>query len=254
MQILTAIPVYNEVNHIESVLDRVLKVASDVLVVNDGSTDGTTEILDRRADVMSVHHVSNRGYGAALRTAFEFALDRQYDLVVTLDADGQHDPKLIREFVSASANWDIVSGTRYLTEFSQNSDAPTDRQTINRLITHELNQQFGLELTDSFCGFKAYRVGALSRLTLTEDGYAMPLELWVQASQLGFRICEVPVPRIYLDAERTFGGTLDDPDRRLAHYRHVIRRSEAQAPTRARAWACDELSCLWHDPMLAQES
>ena len=82
----------------------------------------------------------------------------------------------------------------------------------------ELNRRLGMALTDSFCGFKAYRVPALADLRITDDGYAMPLELWVQAAALGWKIVELAVPLIYLDASRSFGGALDNADTRLRHY------------------------------------
>jgi dolichol-phosphate mannosyltransferase len=88
----------------------------------------------------------------------------------------------------------------------------------------------GLSLTDAFCGFKAYRVCALKKLKLTETGYAMPLELWVQAAYHHLRIVEVPVPLIYLSEERSFGGSLDEAGVRLAHYRTVIDRAVAALP------------------------
>jgi dolichol-phosphate mannosyltransferase len=80
-------------------------------------------------------------------------------------------------------------------------------------------------LTDAFCGFKAYRVAALSRLKLSETGYAMPLELWVQAAYAKWRVREYPVPLIYLDETRSFGGSLDDDQTRLDYYNLVIQRS-----------------------------
>ena len=96
-------------------------------------------------------------------------------------------------------------------------------------LTAELNRTLGFHLTDAFCGFKAYRVEALSRLKLTESGYAMPLELWVQAARAGLKVRELPVPLIYLDATRSFGGSLDDAQARLEYYRRVLARSLAAA-------------------------
>ena len=89
-------------------------------------------------------------------------------------------------------------------------------------ITRLLNEHLGLQLTDTFCGFKAYRVPALALLNVTNLGYAMPLQVWVQAVAQGLRITEFPVPLVYLDASRSFGGSLDDTQKRLQHYREVI--------------------------------
>mgnify|MGYP000399783650 CR=1 FL=1 len=220
---LTVLPVFNEARHIDTVLTAVAKYAQDVLVVDDGSTDETGRLLNGRDDVVVVRHEKNRGYGSALRTAFSYAIDQRYELIVTIDCDGQHEPQRIPQFVSAAQDFDIVSGSRYMRAFSGDASPPQDRRKINRLITDELNEQLGLGLTDAFCGFKSYRVSALALLRLTEDGYAMPLELWVQAAHNELRIRELPVPRIYLEEKRSFGGALDDPHRRLRHYREVLR-------------------------------
>ncbi|HTQ40271.1 MAG TPA: glycosyltransferase family 2 protein [Pirellulales bacterium] len=224
---LTALPVYNEVRHVAGVLDEVLRYSREVLVVDDGSIDGTAELLAQRRDVHVVRHPKNRGYGAALRSAFQFALYNDYDVLITIDCDGQHQPRLIPQFVSACDGVDIVSGSRYLKQFAGDSAPPASRRKINELITAEINCRLGLKLTDAFCGFKAYRVSALEKLNITEPGYAMPLELWVQAAHQNFKIVELPVPLIYLEEARSFGGSLDNSDSRLRHYQEVIDLSVA---------------------------
>src|SRR5205085_2478732 len=130
-----------------------------------------------------------------------------------------------------------VSGSRYLRDFRQDATAPEDRRHINQKITAELNARFGLPLTDAFCGFKAYRRDALCKLHITEPGWGMPLQLWVQAAQAGLRVKEVGVPRLYLDPNRAFGGMLNDASERLAYYRGVIAAAEA-APRPALAPPC----------------
>ena len=224
-RVLTALPVYNEARHVTAVLDEVVRNAGDVLVVDDGSSDGTRELLARRGDVIVVNHAENRGYGAALQTAFDYAIAHRYDMLVTIDCDGQHEPQRIAQLVEACRGVDIVSGSRYLGVDVPAGLAPADRRRINFQITDELNCRLGLKLTDAFCGFKAYRVEALTELHLTDPGYAMPLELWVQAAFHGLRIAEVAVPLIYLDEKRSFGGALDDSQKRLAYYHTVIERA-----------------------------
>jgi len=222
---LTALPVYNEVRYVDGVLDEVSEYSPEILVVDDGSTDGTVEVLCARKDIQVVRHAHNRGYGAGLNTAFQFAIRNGYDYLVTIDCDGQHEPQRIPQFVAACQSADIVSGSRYLRHFDGDHEPPADRQRINRLITDELNRRLGLHLTDAFCGFKAYRVSALRHLHVTEIGYAMPIELWVQAVAARLRIIELPVPLIYLDESRSFGGELDNAATRLEHYYEVLERS-----------------------------
>ncbi len=222
MRVLTAIPVYNEQAHLEPVLTEVLRHASDVLVVDDGSTDQTPELLKSFPAVQVIRHPRNRGYGAGLQSAFQRTLEGGYDGLVTLDCDGQHEPSLIPDVAAHLDQADIVSGSRYLQVFDPSQRPPEERRKINVEVTRWLNECLGLNLTDAFCGFKAYRASALARFEITDDGYAMPLQVWVQAVAHGLAIVEVPVPLIYLDESRAFGGALDDAHYRLKHYRAVF--------------------------------
>lgn len=227
---LTALPVFNECNHVTEVLDEVVKYATDVLVVDDGSTDCTREYLAGRDDLNIVVHPENRGYGAALQTAFDFAIVHRYDVLVTIDCDGQHEPQLISKLALRCNEADIVSGSRYLNKFEdREGKVPADRRRINQMVTEQLNRRLGMNITDAFCGLKAYRTSALAKLELQETGYAMPLELWVQAAKHGLCVEEAAVPLIYLDEDRSFGGTLDAADIRLNYYRDVIDRAIAVA-------------------------
>lgn len=226
MRWLTAIPVYNEAKHLRSVLAQVRRTSPEILVVNDGSTDGTAELLARESDLQIIRHPANRGYGAALLSAFNHAVQHNFDVLVTMDCDGQHEPARIPLLLESIHDADIVSGSRYLRDFRQDTPVPEERHRINQQITAEINGRYGFNLTDAFCGFKAYRRETLSRLRITEPGWGMPLQLWVQAARLGLRIKEVGVPRLYLDPNRAFGGVLDDAEQRLFYYRRVLAEAE----------------------------
>lgn len=228
MRFLVTMPVYNEEKYIERVLRCTSKFADDILVVNDGSTDLSSQKA-RAMGVEVLDHGTNLGYGRSLRDAFEYAARRGYDVVITMDADMQHLPRYIPSFLWAIEDADIVSGSRYLKSLPEDTAAPAERARINRAVTELVNSYTGYNLTDAFCGFKAYRVEATRRLDLREDGYAMPLELWIQSAASGLKVKEIPVSLIYVDTSRNFGGDLSDADIRLAHYREVIAREARRA-------------------------
>lgn len=216
------LPVYNEAGTVASVLDAVRVVFDGVvIVVDDGSTDDTKQILGTRHDIVSICHMQNRGYGRSLVDGFEMAAAIGATRVVTMDCDGQHEPMHIPAFLEALEDADIVSGSRYLGGGDAIGEVPPDRRAVNERVSSLINSVTGWSITDAFCGFKAYRIGALEQLHLAVPGYAMPLELWAHAWKAGLRVKELPVERIYFDGDRSFGEDLDDPDKRLAYYVRV---------------------------------
>jgi dolichol-phosphate mannosyltransferase len=145
-----------------------------------------------------------------------------------MDCDEQHEPEMIPVFMQhiAADDADIISGSRYIENRPDDDLPPGDRRAINATITTLLNDLFGLGLTDAFCGFKAHRIMAMRKLSLTIPGYAFPMQLWPQAWYHGLRIREIPVRLIYNDPTRHFGGMLDDAQRRLQHYLDVLREEQ----------------------------
>ena len=230
MRLLVAIPVFNERKHVQSVLDKVHRYCNDILCIDDGSTDGTGELLEQmkgqeaQTSLHLIRHKTNLGYGQSIIDAFNYADANGYDWVITMDCDEQHEPERIPDFVRQikTDRWDIISGSRYLESGTDDDLPPGDRQAINAEMTVTINELFGWSLTDTFCGFKAHRVSAMKQLKLDEPGYAFPMQLWPRAHKVGLRITETPVRLIYNDPNRYFGGRLDDAAFRLAHYKQVL--------------------------------
>jgi glycosyltransferase involved in cell wall biosynthesis len=222
-RILVGIPVYNEAKYINPVLSEVCNYTEDILIVDDGSTDLTPALLAGHK-VEVIRHSENRGYGRSLQDMFRWAAVDQFDWLITMDCDEQHEPASIPRFIEAIErdDVDIISGSRYLEIHPENDMPPKERQKINRQVTSELYDALGLELTDAFCGFKAYRVSTLNAFEFDVNGYAFPIQFWVQAAARKLRVSEIPVRMIYNDPNRTFGGQLDDPVKRLDHYRAVL--------------------------------
>ena len=224
-RVLLAIPVYNEERYVDTVLTEVRKRVEDILIIDDGSTDRTPMLLSKHP-VEVIRHATNRGYGRSMMDMFRWAAVDGFDWLVTMDCDEQHEPAAIPDFLAAIErnDADVISGSRYFDATSLVDAPPPDRRRINHLLTGEINQRLGLELTDAFCGFKAYRVAPLAKLDLDVDGYDFPMQFWVQAVANGLRVGELPVRLIYNDPTRSFGGPLDDAENRLAVYQRTFER------------------------------
>ncbi len=233
MRILVAIPVYNEQGYVSRVLSEVRRYARDILVIDDGSTDDTPLLLARQP-VEVIRHAVNRGYGQCMIDAFRWAMCYRFDWLITMDCDEQHEPASLPDFYQAieADGADVISGSRYMTQDREDDLPPAERRAINTEMTRLFNQRLGLDITDGFCGFKAYRVSSLEQLQIDESGYAFPVQFWVQAVARGLRVAEVPIRLIYNDPHRSFGGALDDAQNRLTHYKAVFDQELAKFPER----------------------
>ncbi|MHC4989684.1 MAG: glycosyltransferase family 2 protein [Planctomycetota bacterium] len=242
-RILVGIPVYNEERYVRRVLDEVRRYARDVLVIDDGSTDLTPMRLAEQP-VEVIRHAENRGYGRSMQDMLRWASFDGFDWLITMDCDEQHEPAAIPRFIEfiRRGEADVVSGSRYLEPTALDHAPPEDRRAINRTMTEELNRRLGLELTDGFCGFKAYRVSACERLDLCVDGYDFPMQFWVQSIAHDLRIVEIPIRLIYHDPDRSFGGPLDDPERRRRHYLATMHHEIVRWADRLPVGAADGLS------------
>ncbi len=226
---LVIIPLYNEEKTVVRVLNQIRKFYhNDILIVDDGSTDRSIPLIwkNHRRRVEVIHHSSNQGYGKSLLDAFTYAISNDYDDVVTMDCDAQHEPAYLPQFFAALKNVDIVSGSRYLPNSRVIGKPPQDRPAINLTVSEWINRLTQFDITDAFCGFKAYQVSALNKFSLTEMGYAFPLQLWIQAYFLGMKVKEIAVDRIYFHVRRSFGAELDDPSKRLHYYQQILEQEK----------------------------
>jgi len=228
-EFLVFIPVYNEEHSIRSVINEIKNIADyvDVLIIDDGSTDDTPNILEKTENIQLVRHSQNQGYGKTLIDGFRYANEKAYKYVITIDSDKQHQPREIHKFIHAVKhdNSDIISGSRYLNISREElKEAPEDRIRINRRITETINRITGYRLTDSFCGFKLYKVKALKQLNLSETGYGLPLQLWIQAWKKGLSVNEIPVQLIYFDHTSGQTSSWKDMFRRYRYYLQIIQK------------------------------
>ncbi|MCB0320449.1 MAG: glycosyltransferase family 2 protein [Bdellovibrionales bacterium] len=241
MKQIVLIPVHNEVKSIASVVDALLEhFHGTILLVDDGSQDGSVEgLVDSvRSRIEVVRHERNLGYGASLISGFSYALQRGYDQVVTMDCDWQHEPSLVPQFFEVLSECDIVSGSRYLIQMPPDTYVPPERRRVNFEITAKICSETGLCITDAFCGFKGYRREVLQRLSCTEQGYAFPLQVWAQIVHFHFKVKEIPVPLIYPDPTRQFGGGIDDAEVRKRYYLEVWERERLKLGSQCGSRSC----------------
>jgi glycosyltransferase involved in cell wall biosynthesis len=198
MKTVIVIPAYNEARNIGAVLKDVRKYAKTVIVVDDGSKDATSDVARKYATLALKHRV-NMGKGRALATGIQAALAEYPDAIITMDSDGQHEPKDIPRLLAALAKADIAIGTRQL-----DSSMPLVFRLGNAVIRQTFRTLFGTLVHDTQSGFRAYRTGIVRKLAWETSGYAADTEILVQAIRKDARLAEVPIKTIYRD---TYKGT-----------------------------------------------
>jgi glycosyltransferase involved in cell wall biosynthesis len=186
------IPAFNEESTIGRVVGAAREQVPDVVVVDDGSTDGTAREA-ARAGAVVLSHRANRGKGAALRTGFRHALDRRLDPVVTLDGDGQHDAGEIGRLVEALRDADLVIGSRP----RSGRVMPKMRRLTNASSSALVSLLAGHRLHDVHSGFRAVRARVLRSLEIRSNRYEAEIEWILKTLRAGFRVREVPVRTIY---------------------------------------------------------
>jgi len=195
--IVAVIPAHNEERFIGSVVLQSRQYADAVIVVDDGSEDATAEIAEA-AGATVMQHAQNLGKGVALNTGFAAARLLYPDVVIVLDADGQHAaeqiPLLAKPILEGRA--DMVVGSRFMTG---NGSVPVVRALGLRGMTLLSNLGSGVPLSDSQTGFRAFSRGALDQITFTAKGFSVESEMQFLAQQLGLRTAEVPISCAYAD-------------------------------------------------------
>ena len=190
MKITVGIPAYNEEKNIAKIIVQLKKVADQILVCDDGSTDSTSEIAESLGAIV-IKHPKNLGYGSAIRSIFLKSREINAEILVTIDADGQHKiedvKKVTKPIVDGQA--DISIGSRFLEE---GDNAPKYRKLGINIITKVTNSSLSEKITDAQSGFRAYNNKVLQSLTPSDSGMGISTEILIKSSNLGLKIAEVP--------------------------------------------------------------
>jgi len=198
---LIIIPTYNEKENLETLIETIFRLDRDIeiLVVDDGSPDGTGKIADRLAEKDSRVHVIHRegklGLGSAYLRGFRFAIDRKYDLIFEMDADFSHDPDFLPAFLEKAEQCDVVLGSRYIQGVNV-INWPMSRLLLSYFANVYTRVVTGLPVRDATGGFKCFHRRALESIDLDNvksDGYSFQIEMTFKCWKKGFRVCEIPI-------------------------------------------------------------
>ena len=206
-KVWVVIPAYNEAKNISGVISQLREVTSNIVVVDDCSSDNTAEIV-KNLGVDLVSHFINRGQGAALQTGAEFALKQGAEVIVHFDADGQMQVKDIAKVIAPiiAGKAEIVFGSRFL---DKNSKIPWTKKNFIHFPGKVFNWLFtGIRLTDAHCGFRALSKNAAEKIVITQDGMAHATEILDQVRQYNLKYQEVPVEILYHEYGQGFGSGL----------------------------------------------
>ncbi len=217
MKYLVIIPAYNEEKYIKPLLDNLRRVASDVVVVDDGSTDSTPEIA--RAAGVEVITQRHQGKGAALRTGFTHAVAKGYDWVITMDSDCQHDWQDVPRFVEAMGKngngnkghtpsgraSDIIVGSRLFDA----GHMPAVRRLTNKFMSGLISRLIGCRVPDTQCGFRAINSKVLKGVRLETSHYDTESELLLKSGKAGYKISFIPIKTIYNGAPSNINKLTD---------------------------------------------
>ena len=192
-KICVVIPVFNEVEFLDELLPQVKEFASHVICVDDGSTDGSKELIEPNLDITLISNRKNRGKGYALKVGLLKSLEFDCDTVITMDADMQHLPEQIPQFTEAIKQFDLVVGNRLHTL----KGMPIQRIASNKLTSWLLSQKVGVKIIDSQSGYRAFRKSIIKSILPLETGFEAETEMLINAALNKNSIGFVNIPTIY---------------------------------------------------------
>jgi len=194
MKTLAIIPAYLTADHLKDMIDETRKYITDILVVDDGSGGSISQVAEDSGAIVECH-IINRGKGAALKTGFRYAIEHGYDTVITLDSDGQHDPRYIPDFLKSYDRYraDLIIGSRA----SYKTDMPLDRRFSNFMTSHFLSLVLGQKIEDSQSGYRLISVPLLKAIQLKSDRFQLETEIIIKAVKAGFKIGFMPIKVVY---------------------------------------------------------
>ncbi len=193
MKVLIIIPAYNEEKNVGKVIKKCLNYSRHILAINDGSSDNTLKEI-KKTKAVCLNNKTNKGKGYSLKKGFNYAIKNKFDIVITLDADGQHPPSYIPKFVmEINKGYDIVIGTRV----KRHSDMPYKRRASNFLLSSLFSAFARKWVKDTQSGYRAIRVSVLKDLKLESNRYETESEILMKLGRRKVKFGKIIIPTIY---------------------------------------------------------
>lgn len=200
------VPAYREGGRIGAVVSRIRAYCDAVVVVDDGSEDGTAEEAEMSGAVV-IRHTENKGKGAALSTGFEYASKEGFEVLITMDADGQHDaadiPSFVREYEQTGTP--VLVGTR----MGDAAAMPVMRRVTNKFMSWLLSREMGQHVPDTQCGYRLYRCDVIPDISAGSERFAAESETLLEVANGGTKIGSVPIRVIYSDEKSKINPVKD---------------------------------------------
>ncbi len=191
--ICVVIPIYNEVHFLDELLPKVSQFSDYIICVDDGSTDGSKELLEGNLDIHLISNGKNRGKGYSLKVGLLKSLEFNCDKVITMDADMQHLPEQIPEFIDALNEYDLVVGNRLHTL----EGMPLQRIASNKITSWLVSKKVGVNILDSQSGYRGFRKEIIKQILPFENGFEAETEMLINSAVQNHTIGFVNIPTIY---------------------------------------------------------
>lgn len=207
MKFCVLMPVFNGEKTIEPVIEKIRKFTGDIIVVNDGSLDNTSRILEKLS-LRVISHPVNKGKGMSLRTGFDYVVkETSFDYVLVLDADGQHDPKFIPLFLEAAqkSDFDIIIGSR----MRNLSSMPLIRRLTNKTMSFIISKIARQDIPDSQCGYRLIKRKVIEKIELKSSNFETESEILIKASEKKFKIGSIEISTIYSGQKSSINSIVD---------------------------------------------
>ncbi len=221
MKFCVLLPAYNEERTVGDVIKEIKELNFDVIVVDDGSVDRTA-LKAKAAGAVVLRHEKNIGKGQALRTGFDYICGKDYGGVVIMDADGQHSPGEIKNFVACAM--DTKAGVIVGNRMDNPKGMPFVRRVTNRITSYAVSKIIGSRVSDSQCGFRFISASVLKKVKLSTIKYEIESEILIEAVRNNFKILSIPITTIYADQKSSIQPVIDTIRFWVLIFRSLIRK------------------------------